>query len=321
VVVVLLGLGAFFVLGGDEDDDDTASGSTTAPPAPTTTTTEPDEGLSLAEWVEEGDDVCSDVNDELANLPVTNIEEAAEALPEVIGILEDQSADLEDLGLPADEPDVDDFMDLLAEQIAFLEEMNAAIEDGGDPDEVFDDATESGDELSEEMSDLAQEMGFEHCGQEGEDGPTPTTDGTPPTSGGGDGEPFTYGDDPELDALWDACAEGSAEACDDLWAQSPVDSEYEDFGYSCGGVVPEGETEICSDVLGEDPPSGDGEAFTFGDDPQLDALWTACSDGDAEACDDLFWDSPIDSEYETFGDTCGYRFPEEDAPGSCVGAM
>ena len=46
--------------------------------------------------------------------------------------------------------------------------------------------------------------------------------------------PSTLGDDPELDALWRACADGSGQACDELFEQSPVGSEYEQFGVSCG---------------------------------------------------------------------------------------
>jgi hypothetical protein len=45
---------------------------------------------------------------------------------------------------------------------------------------------------------------------------------------------FTYGDDPALDELWDACAGGSGQACDDLYYAAPTDSEYENFGYTCG---------------------------------------------------------------------------------------
>lgn len=46
--------------------------------------------------------------------------------------------------------------------------------------------------------------------------------------------PFTYGEDPALDALWDACDGGSGAACDRLWAEAPLDSEYEHFGVTCG---------------------------------------------------------------------------------------
>jgi len=44
----------------------------------------------------------------------------------------------------------------------------------------------------------------------------------------------TYGDDPELDKLWDACEGGEMQACDDLFFQSPFGSDYEAFGNSCG---------------------------------------------------------------------------------------
>lgn len=57
------------------------------------------------------------------------------------------------------------------------------------------------------------------------DGPPPTLAMVGPTS---------YGDDPVLDALWDACAAGDGSACDELWESSPVGSAYEEFGVTCG---------------------------------------------------------------------------------------
>jgi hypothetical protein len=45
----------------------------------------------------------------------------------------------------------------------------------------------------------------------------------------------TYGDDAQLDALWDACADGDLAACDELYLDSPIGSAYEAFGDSCGG--------------------------------------------------------------------------------------
>jgi hypothetical protein len=38
----------------------------------------------------------------------------------------------------------------------------------------------------------------------------------------------------------------------------------------------------------------------YGDDPVLDALWDRCEKADYEACEDLYWDSPLHSEYEAF---------------------
>lgn len=45
----------------------------------------------------------------------------------------------------------------------------------------------------------------------------------------------TYGDDPYLDGLWDACEAGDMAACDELYTQSPFGSAYEDFAWECGG--------------------------------------------------------------------------------------
>jgi hypothetical protein len=47
-------------------------------------------------------------------------------------------------------------------------------------------------------------------------------------------EPQSFGDDPALDRLWTACEEGSGAACDQLFDRSPIGSDYEEFGVSCG---------------------------------------------------------------------------------------
>lgn len=43
-----------------------------------------------------------------------------------------------------------------------------------------------------------------------------------------------YGDDPELDRLWDRCEAGEGSACNELFDKSPLGSVYEEFGVSCG---------------------------------------------------------------------------------------
>lgn len=55
----------------------------------------------------------------------------------------------------------------------------------------------------------------------------------------------------------------------------------------------------------------------YGDNPELDALWDACATGDGESCDNLFFSSMIDSDYETFGATCGDRFEDARNAGVC----
>lgn len=65
--------------------------------------------------------------------------------------------------------------------------------------------------------------------------------------------PDTFGDDPALDALWRSCEDGSGAACDELFEQAPVGSDYEQFGVSCGD---RDEVLRCSD-LDEEPAAGD----------------------------------------------------------------
>lgn len=53
-------------------------------------------------------------------------------------------------------------------------------------------------------------------------------------------------------------------------------------------------------------------AVVQGDDPALNALAQECFDGTMSACDDLWSMSPVDSDYESYGDTCGGRIAAED---------
>lgn len=46
--------------------------------------------------------------------------------------------------------------------------------------------------------------------------------------------PCDHGDDPDLDMLWDACADGAGGACDRLYYDSGFDTRYEQFGNTCG---------------------------------------------------------------------------------------
>lgn len=52
------------------------------------------------------------------------------------------------------------------------------------------------------------------------------------------------GEDVELDALWDRCNAEDADACDTLFFNSPTDSAYEAFGFTCGGRVASADCEL-----------------------------------------------------------------------------
>lgn len=106
----------------------------------------------------------------------------------------------------------------------------------------------------------------------------------------------TYGDDGFLDSLYDSCSDGDPFSCDQLFGSSPIGSEYETFARTCGDIR-EASNTPCELF-------DTGEAFTYGDSPEFDAFWDACSVGDADACDDLYFESPFGSAYEAFGENC-----------------
>jgi hypothetical protein len=47
-------------------------------------------------------------------------------------------------------------------------------------------------------------------------------------------------------------------------------------------------------------PEPEKDPYGYGDDAKLDGLWDECEAGDEAACDDLYWLSPLGSEYETY---------------------
>ena len=66
-----------------------------------------------------------------------------------------------------------------------------------------------------------------------------------------DPAPVVFGDDPALNQLSQSCFDGSMAACDDLFLQSAVDSQYERYGNTCGGRIAEVDVEarLCVDIF------------------------------------------------------------------------
>lgn len=60
-------------------------------------------------------------------------------------------------------------------------------------------------------------------------------------------------------------------------------------------------------------PEATSDPEGLGDDPLFDDYAEDCHDGDMEACDDLFRESPLGSAYELYGGTCAGRQSDTDA--------
>ena len=71
-------------------------------------------------------------------------------------------------------------------------------------------------------------------------------------------EPFDYGDDLELDDLYDSCFDGDWTDCDELFLIAPEDSEYEFFGATCGYRL-EGDGLFCEDAAAAGTLTWDGD--------------------------------------------------------------
>ena len=113
---------------------------------------------------------------------------------------------------------------------------------------------------------------------------------------------YAYGTNIIGDYLWDLCSDGIFWACDrlyDLELWLPVGGEYTNFGATCGdtvGVI----DDWCAVYFDTQFP------ISYGDDPNLDALYDECSQGNGDSCDLLYlasWGSE-DDEYFQFAATC-----------------
>ena len=114
-------------------------------------------------------------------------------------------------------------------------------------------------------------------------------------------EPGDLGNDERFDRLADECFEGDPSSCDDLFRESDLGSEYEQYGSECGGREDEGQSGGCT-ALYPDPDFAD--------------LRDECAGGDNAACDDLYADTPVGSVDEEYGSTCAGR-SENELAGDC----
>lgn len=110
--------------------------------------------------------------------------------------------------------------------------------------------------------------------------------------------PQQLGDDSDLDALAEDCEDENDRACDLLYLESPVGSEYEEIAAGCTLASL---TTLCSGL----PITLAGVIDM--DSPEVRQLAQDCIDGDMIACDLTFLLAEFGSELERVGSTCGDR--------------
>jgi hypothetical protein len=122
-----------------------------------------------------------------------------------------------------------------------------------------------------------------------------------------------FGDDPTLDRLYRECEAGNFQSCDDLYDRTDAGTEYNEFGDTCGNRnAPDTYCVVLYDQ---------GVPDTYGEDARLDGFWDRCASNAADfaaACDQLYNESGVGTQYERFGETCGNRLASPDPLGrSC----
>ncbi|HEX9993419.1 MAG TPA: hypothetical protein VGB14_10865 [Acidimicrobiales bacterium] len=204
--------------------------------------------------------------------------ESGPELPESPEAIE-QVADQFDRLADSAPPEIDDDMTYLAD--IYRQVTDALQESGGDdPADIFAAAApffdpENAQRLEEANQNVERYLS-EECGVEIDEGASTTLAGGTSTS-----------------TTLEVTTSTTEEETTSTTAEETTTTEAEETTTTTGGggqALPPGE------------PPGD-----LGDDPALDALADQCFEGDMQACDDLYFQSPIDSAYEEYGDTCGGR--------------
>lgn len=113
---------------------------------------------------------------------------------------------------------------------------------------------------------------------------------------------LAYGDDRALDTLYDSCGNGDDASCDLLYLLSGAGSEYAAYAETCGETGELG-GEWCTGL------AVDSEGFAVESSAAFVAVRQACIDGDPVSCDLVYTMAAFGSEAESFGFTCGERFP------------
>lgn len=114
---------------------------------------------------------------------------------------------------------------------------------------------------------------------------------------------FSLGTAEQLGALSTDCIAGNNMACDILFPLSDFDSDEEATALTCGGRS-DVEVIFCTEGI----TAGLQGLVLSESSPGLPEIVTACRDGgDMTACDFLYLRSPLESDTEAIGATCGER--------------
>jgi hypothetical protein len=175
--VLLLSLALLFSVGLACDDDGGGGGGTTDEPTDETTD---EETISLDDWIEQADEICAANDEEVAaidqptfdpfsaDLDDAQFQEVADYLNEVIPLEEDLIDDLVALPPPDQDADQVDETITTVQNATDAWAAAAASAENGDGD-AYLDALQSGQDLFEEASESAADLGLQECGQDGSD--------------------------------------------------------------------------------------------------------------------------------------------------------
>jgi uncharacterized membrane protein YgcG len=171
-ILVALGVSAVLLVAGCGGDDDSL------PETPVLTPTEgASADLSEAEFVEQADEVCAEVNAAVGTVDASTTD-VASAVGQKADLYEGMVERIRDLGQPADDPDLDEFFAAGDALVQAEQDAQLAATRGDDAGLASAEAEASA--ALEDFQAAAESYGFQECGQ-GPSAPS-TIPGSPATA-------------------------------------------------------------------------------------------------------------------------------------------
>jgi uncharacterized membrane protein YgcG len=171
-ILLAVGLSAVLLLAGCGGDDDSL------PETPVLTPTEgASADLSEAEFIEQADEVCAEVNAAVGTVDASATD-VASAVAQKADLYEGMIEQIRDLGQPADDPDLDEFFAAGDDLVQAEQDAQLAATRGDDAGLASAEAEASA--ALENFQAAAESYGFQECGQ-GPSAPstTPAAPATP----------------------------------------------------------------------------------------------------------------------------------------------
>jgi hypothetical protein len=244
----------------DADTDDTEQEESDSASEPAEDDDEAEE-VAFDEWLDDANQVCEDfveaaddIGSEAEALETDDLEGQSEVFADLASLAEDELIQpLTDLGTPDENADeVEEYIDLVQEQADLINELSDAAAD--EDEDAMEELLDEGETQSEEVDDLATEIGLDECVEDDE-----ATDDTTDTT-----TDDTEDDDGGLGSTGDSEGMAGDGVIDGALLEADIESEYlAQLGLTIDVTCPVDQPLVAGDVFECEGIDEEGDTITF----------------------------------------------------------